>query len=145
MRQTVDDSTPVCRLLQPEYMKENGTLKIEFPEKQRDITALRPTLGEDGLWRVRGRFRFSPQLELGFKAPVLVDGKHPVAAILAKHYHEVILHHVGGPKHLLAATREGWWLIRPTQALNHALKTCTHCVRRRGRPGVTGRPSRAAG
>ncbi len=46
---------------------------------------------------------------------------------IIKHKHIVVLRHMGGVNHILAALREKYWISHGREAVGTVLQSCVHC------------------
>ncbi|XP_062619955.1 uncharacterized protein LOC134281515 [Saccostrea cucullata] len=99
----------ILKTIQQEfYSKELNCLYSNQPlPKNSSILPLSPILDEGGLLRVGGRLRRA-NLPTGEKTPILIPGKHYIATLLVRHYHESIYHQ---GRHLTEGFYSSSWLL----------------------------------
>jgi hypothetical protein len=87
----------ICALQEKRLLPSNSSL-----------LTLSPYLDEDGILHVGGRLKASA-LPVGEKHPILLPGKHHVASILVKHFHEQAEHQ---GRHITegAVRKAGFWI-----------------------------------
>ncbi|KAI3366456.1 hypothetical protein L3Q82_000591 [Scortum barcoo] len=85
------------------------TLKKENIPKNSPLYNLDPFVDAHGLLRVGGRLHNS-SLDQDEKTPLIIPGKHHIAALLIRHYHEQIHHQ---PRHFTegAVRSAGFWIV----------------------------------
>lgn len=110
---------------------------VAYPEELSDIKAgcnlspkssirkLHPILDEKGLLCVGGRIAYAG-LEKEECNPVIVPGKHHVATLLVRHYHQEVKHQ--GRHFTEGAIRAaGYWLVSAKRCIGSLLNKCVTC------------------
>ena len=88
-------------------------------------------MDEEGILRVGGRLQRSP-LPPAEKNPILISGKHHVATLLVRHFHESVQHQ--GRHFTEGALRAaGFWITGGRLLISKALFKCVKCRRLRGK------------
>ncbi|XP_021362346.1 uncharacterized protein LOC110456114 [Mizuhopecten yessoensis] len=99
--------------------------------KASSLINLSPTLDKDGLLRVGGRLSNAEHLYTGEKHPVTIPGKHYIATLLVRHYHEQIRHQ--GRHFTEGAVRSaGYCITGGKRLINSILHICVKCRKLRG-------------
>lgn len=130
-----DSELLVLKAVQQEvYSSELHQLQ-EGKQLQKDsrLLTLSPALGADGLLRIKGRLK-NADLETREKAPIIVPGKHHIATLLVRHYHEA-LHHQGRHFTEGAIRSAGYWITGGKRLINSVLQKCVRCKKLRGKVG----------
>ncbi|XP_056006721.1 uncharacterized protein LOC130050536 [Ostrea edulis] len=106
--------------------------KVETIAKQEFFfLTLSPFLDEDGILRVGGRLKASA-LSMSEKHPILSPGKHHVASILVKHFHERVQHQ--GRHFTEGAVRKvGFWITGGKRLISSLIFHCVTCRRLRAK------------
>ncbi|XP_058448943.1 uncharacterized protein LOC131428901 [Malaya genurostris] len=94
--------------------------------KRSPIRSLAPFIDSKGIIRVGGRLRLSCQ-PYSKKHPYLIPSFHPLARLLAKHFHLTLIH--GGGRLTLAIMREQYWPIHGRRLIRSTIRQCYRCVR----------------
>ena len=113
------------------YMDEIILLSNEKPlAKSSSVLKLSPYLDADGLLRVGGRLQHSsiPEHE---KHPILFPGRHHIAILLIRHYHD-LTHHQG--RHITegAIRSAGFWITGGKSLISSVINKCVKCRKLRG-------------
>lgn len=90
------------------------------------LLVLRPYVDERGILRVGGRLR-NADLPIEHRHPMLLNGRNPLAKLLARHHHEMNLH--AGPQTLLYALRQKTWIIDERNLCRKIVHECIQCFR----------------
>ena len=112
--------------------------ELEALEKNRPLPAssyLRrhtPRL-QDGVMVSTGRLKHS-RLPATTVCPYLLPSDHPVAAVIARDYHERAGH--AGRDFTLAETRQRYWLLQGRGMIERLIAKCLTCRRRAAKPSV---------
>ena len=108
----------ICALQETRSLPSNSSL-----------LTLSPYLDEDGILRVGGRLKASA-LPVGEKHPILLPGKHHVASILVKHFHEQAEHQ---GRHITegAVRKAGFWITGGKRLISSIIFHCVTCRRLR--------------
>ncbi|XP_062594609.1 uncharacterized protein LOC134256031 [Saccostrea cucullata] len=123
----------ILKTIQQEfYSKELNCLYSNQPlPKNSSILPLSPILDEEGLLRVGGRLRRA-NLPTGEKTPILILGKHYIATLLFRHFHESI-YHQGRRLTEGAICRAGYWITCGKRLICSMLHSCVPCRKLRGK------------
>ena len=108
------------------YPREVHSLRDNKPIlKNSSILTLSPVLDSNGLLRVGGRLS-NACLDTGEKTPIVIPGKHHVAQLLIRHFHESVEHQ---GRHLTAGAirSAGYWLTGGKRAISGLLHNCVKC------------------
>ncbi|XP_071151533.1 uncharacterized protein [Mytilus edulis] len=93
--------------------------------KRNPIANLNPFLDERGLLRAGGRIAKS-DLNLREKKPLIVPGRHHIAILLVRHYHDKIKHQ--GRHFTYGAIRSaGFWIIGAKRLISSLIHKCVTC------------------
>ena len=87
------------------------------------IRDLNPLI-HDEIIRVGGRLKYS-HLSFNEKHPIILPSKHPVTKMIITQTHEEVGH--AGRQHVLAKTRESYWIIKGLSAVKSTLRECIKC------------------
>ncbi|KAM7281667.1 uncharacterized protein ISCGN_006482 [Ixodes scapularis] len=100
-------------------------------QKSSPLWKLDPCIDDKGLLRVGGRLN-SAQLSQEERRPLIIPGKHHVALLLVRYYHEQIKHQ---GRHLTegAVRSAGFWIIGAKRCIASYIHGCVMCCRLRGR------------
>ncbi|XP_063408738.1 uncharacterized protein LOC134692218 [Mytilus trossulus] len=99
--------------------------------KRSPIANLNPFLDERGLLRVGGRIAKS-DLNLREKKPLIVPGRHHIAILLVRHYHDKIKHQ--GRHFTDGAIRSaGFWIVGAKRLISSLIHKCVTCRKLRGK------------
>ena len=104
---------------------DNKTVKTDS-----NLACLNPVI-EDGLIRTAGRLEHS-QLDKDAKRPIILPSRHHITSIIIRHYHKTNGH--VGVNHVLAATREKFWIIKGRGMVRREIGNCMDCKRRNAVP-----------
>lgn len=124
----------IIRVVQEEtYEQEYACLrKEEQLPKDSPLKALDPFIDADGLLRVGGRIR-EAELQSREKNPIIIPGKHHIATLLVRHYHQKIQHQ--GRLFTEGAIRTaGLWIIGGKRRVSSVIYNCVTCRKLRGTP-----------
>ena len=97
--------------------------------KNSPVYSLEANIGEDGLLRVGGRLTHAP-VSYNTKHPVILPRDDHVTRLIVRHVHEVARH--AGREHILALTRERYWILRARPVIRQVLQRCVTCKRLQG-------------
>ncbi|XP_050419539.1 uncharacterized protein LOC126832715 [Patella vulgata] len=101
--------------------------------KSSSLTKLSPYIDKDGLMRIGGRLDYSniPEAE---KHPILVPGKHHIATLLIRNFHERV-HHQG--RHITEGVirSAGYWITGAKSLISSIISKCVKCQKLRGTLG----------
>ncbi|XP_071153733.1 uncharacterized protein [Mytilus edulis] len=99
--------------------------------KRSPIANLNPFLDEQGLLRVGVRIAKS-DLDLREKKPLIVPGRHHIATLLVRHYHNKIKHQ--GRHFTDGAIRSaGFWIVGAKRLISSIIHKCVTCRKLRGK------------
>ncbi|XP_033726768.1 uncharacterized protein LOC117316337 [Pecten maximus] len=98
------------------------------------LLSLSPVLNKDNLLCVGGRLKRA-DIPVQMKSPILIPGKHHLATLLVRHYHEKVCHQ---GRHLTeGAVREaGYWITGGKRLISSIIHSCVTCRKSRGKLGV---------
>ena len=123
----------ILKTIQQEfYGNEIKCLRDNQPlPRNSSVLPLSPILDGEGLLRVGGRLGRA-KLPTGEKTPILVPGKHHIATLLVRYYHESIYHQ---GRHLTegAVRRAGYWITGGKRLISSILHHCVPCRKLRGK------------
>ena len=73
-------------------------------------------------------------MQTGEKTPIIIPGKHHIATLIVRHYHEAIYHQ---GRHLTegAIRSAGYWITGGKRLINSILHRCVKCRKLRGKLG----------
>ncbi|XP_063404523.1 uncharacterized protein LOC134687988 [Mytilus trossulus] len=119
-----------------EVQKEDFGREIECLRNKRplpnnsSVLSLSPVLDENGILRVGGRLR-NAKITSKEKTPILISGKHHIATLLVRHYHNDVQHQ---GRHLTEGTirSAGWWITGCKRLVSSIIFKCVKCRRLRG-------------
>ncbi|XP_042150458.1 uncharacterized protein LOC121838334 [Ixodes scapularis] len=100
-------------------------------QKSSPLWKLDPRIDDKGLLRVGGRLN-NAQLSQEERRPLIIPGKHHVALLLVRYYHEQIKHQ---GRHITegAIRSAGFWIIGAKRCIASYIHGCVMCCRLRGR------------
>ena len=115
------------------YAQEYTCLKKgENLLKDSPLKALDPFIDTDGLLRVGGRIR-EAELQQQEKTPLIIPGKHHIATLLVRYYHEKTQHQ--GRLFTEGALRAaGFWIVGGKRRVSSVIHGCVTCRKLRGTP-----------
>ncbi|XP_073949057.1 uncharacterized protein [Choristoneura fumiferana] len=102
-----------------------------LPRESRLLT-LSPYLDDDGVLRVGGRIDAALDVPLETRRPVILDGKHPTARLLVKHYHIKAAH--GNQEAVVNDVKQRYWVIRLRPTVKNVVSRCMFCRLRKAKP-----------
>ncbi|XP_058456731.1 uncharacterized protein LOC131434103 [Malaya genurostris] len=102
----------------------NGTETL----KSSPLKWLKPFLSTDGIIRVGGRLS-NAEIRESVKHPVVLAAKHPLAELIANHYHKVLLH--AGPQLMLSTIRQRFWILGCRNLVRRTYHRCIKCFRQK--------------
>ena len=86
---------------------------------------LDPYIDEQGLLRVGGRLK-KLEAETVFKQPIIIPGRHHVATLLIRHFHDLVLHQ--GRQLTEGRIRSaGFWIMGAKRLISSVLIKCISC------------------
>ena len=122
----------VIRLVQNEvYETEISNMEQNLClSKNSNIIALNPYLDSRGVLCVGGRLNKS-NLEIHEKNPTIIPGKHYIAKLLIRHYHETVCHQ---GRHFTegALRKAGFWITGAKRLIQSFIHRCVTCRKLRG-------------
>ncbi|XP_065081865.1 uncharacterized protein LOC135704359 [Ochlerotatus camptorhynchus] len=89
---------------------------------------LNPNISINDVIRVGGRLENS-KVSDDTKHPIIISGKHPLATLLANHYHRSLLH--AGPQLMMCTIRQKFWILGGRDLLRQVYHQCHTCFRRK--------------
>ncbi|XP_060551983.1 uncharacterized protein LOC132713411 [Ruditapes philippinarum] len=105
------------------FSSEINNLQNSKPvKKDSSIASLNPMIYDD-LIRVQGRLQSRNQSN----CPVILPNKNTVTRMIIRHIHENNGH--AGKQHVLAASREKYWILQGPSAVKNIVKNCIICRR----------------
>lgn len=116
------------------FPEEMNALKANrsVPNSSR-LSALAPEYdSHTKLIRVGGRLRRLNIVEPDTIHPIVLDPKHPLTALLIKHYDETLFH--SGPERVFSEIRRYYWILRGRQAVRKHQWSCMQCRQWRAKP-----------
>lgn len=120
----------LCRLVQRSSFAEElsdvsgGTLV----SRSSSLKWLGPTIDRNGLLRVGGRLS-NASISENAKHPIVLLSKHPLSVLLARHYHQILLH--AGPQLMLTTIRQKFWILGARNLARQVYHQCNTCFRRK--------------
>ncbi|XP_059046616.1 uncharacterized protein LOC131842114 [Achroia grisella] len=103
------------------YLLKNNK-PIQFNSRLRTLT---PYLDEMGLLRVGGRLDAVMGVTSEVKCPIILDGRHAVAKLIAKKYHEKYAH--GNNETIVNELRQKYWLLNLRPTIRTVASKCLFC------------------
>ncbi|XP_060772289.1 uncharacterized protein LOC132883105 [Neoarius graeffei] len=99
--------------------------------KDSPLLTLNPVMGEDGILRVGGRIS-QANISPGEKNPIIIPGRHHLAVLIVRHYHEQCQHQ---GRHLTegAVRVAGYWIVGAKRCVSSLIFKCVTCRRLRGK------------
>ncbi|XP_055589946.1 uncharacterized protein LOC129742127 [Uranotaenia lowii] len=118
----------LVRLAQADGFQEEvkQLTKGEILAKSSKIRTLRPFIDSEGIIRVGGRLNLLQQPFLS-KHPALLPTFHPLTTMIAKFYHQKLVH--GGGRVTLAVMRETYWPVNGRRLMHLIIRNCIPCTR----------------
>ncbi|XP_046547595.1 uncharacterized protein LOC124257539 [Haliotis rubra] len=99
--------------------------------KDSPLYSLNPFVDEDGMLRIGGRLN-KAELEVGLKNPLIIPGRHHIALLLVRMYHEQV-NHQGRHFREGAVRAAGLWITSGKRLINSVIFKCVKCRKLRGR------------
>lgn len=106
--------------------------KGENLPKDSPLKTLNPFIDVDGLLRVKGRVR-EAELQPGEKNPLIISGKHHIATLLVRYYHQK-MQHQGRLFTEGALCAVGLWIVGGKRRVSSVIYGCVTCRKLRGTP-----------
>jgi hypothetical protein len=94
------------------------------------ITKLCPFVDEEGVIRVGGRLQHAP-IKHDERHQVILPEKHRLTDLIVTEIHQSLGH--AGKEHVLASTRELYWIVNGKAAMRRILGSCFACKRQNAR------------
>ncbi|XP_055632540.1 uncharacterized protein LOC129773015 [Toxorhynchites rutilus septentrionalis] len=118
----------LCKLAHLEnFQEERNDLVVRTSvSKSSPLKWLKPYVDIFGLIRVGGRLD-NADLPEPTKHPIVLSGKHPLASMLAAHYHKTLLH--AGPQLMLSTVRQKYWILGGRNLIRRTYHQCITCFR----------------
>lgn len=132
---TVEESDQASHIIIQAVQEEIYSQDIKCIQKHEQIPKssplrnLDPFIDTHGLLRVGGRLH-NANLDQSEKTPVIIPGKHQVAALLIMHHHEHI-HHQGRLFTEGAVRTAGFWILGGKRKVSSIIHQCITCRRLR--------------
>ncbi|XP_055632944.1 uncharacterized protein LOC129773372 [Toxorhynchites rutilus septentrionalis] len=109
------------------FQEERNDLVVRTSvSKSSPLKWLKPYVDVFGLIRVGGRLD-NADLSESTKHPIVLSGKHPLASMLAVHYHKTLLH--AGPQLMLSTVRQKYWIFGGRNLIRRTYHQCITCFR----------------
>lgn len=120
----------LCRLAQRQsFLEERNDLSAgDHVSKSSLLKWLSPQVDQFQLIRVGGRLS-NAALPDSAKHPIVLSAKHPLANLLASHYHKMLLH--AGPQLMLSTLRQKFWILGGRNLVRRIFHQCHVCFRKR--------------
>ncbi|XP_060757456.1 uncharacterized protein LOC132868527 [Neoarius graeffei] len=99
--------------------------------KSSPLWSLDPFLDQEGLLRVGGRIA-AADLGSDEKRPLILPGRHHVATLIVRHFHEQA-HHQGRHFTEGAIRSAGYWILGGKRCINRVIFECVVCRKLRGK------------
>ena len=90
---------------------------------------LNPFMDSDGILCVGGRLNQAP-IDVAERNPIIIYGKHHVAQLIIRHYHELTKHQ---GRHYTEVRAAGFWLIGGKRQVSSFIFNCVTCRKLRRR------------
>nr|CAI5866960.1 unnamed protein product [Callosobruchus analis] len=115
----------LVRIAQNEsFYDEIQQIKHGEIDKKSKLISLNPFIDSWGILRVGGRLCNATYEK---KHPLILSKEHPLSVLIAKDYHMKLLH--AGPRHMLSAMREKYWIISALSLVKKVVRNCIKCFR----------------
>jgi hypothetical protein len=98
------------------------------------LSKLSPYLDEHGLLRCSGRIDAALNVAPETKRPIILDGKHAVARLLVRSYHEKAAH--GNHEGVVNDLKQKYWLFKLRPTVKAVVAHCMYCRIRKAKPEV---------
>ncbi|XP_061190615.1 uncharacterized protein LOC133198553 [Saccostrea echinata] len=124
----------VIRMVQSEvYCDEIDCIgRDELLPRRSPIANLNPFLDDQGLLHVGNRI-VNSKLTLREKKPLIIPGRHHIATLLVRHYHENIKQHQGRHFTEGAIRAAGLWITGAKRLVSSIIHKCITCRKLRGK------------
>ncbi|XP_043474387.1 uncharacterized protein LOC122506337 [Leptopilina heterotoma] len=93
----------------------------ESVDNRSKIRSLTPSIGKDGLLRVRGRVNVPRKLDFEGQ-PIVIDGAHQITRLILQEYHEKANH--GSDNTVLNEIRQKFWVVNARKSLRSISAKC---------------------
>ena len=123
----------ILKYVQNDHYREEieQVVRNEQIRKSNGLRKLDPVM-RDGLLCVGGRLRKAKNLDI-CTSPVILPKSHHVVTMIIRDYHEKAGH--VGAEHVLALTREKYWVVHGRRAVQKVLNCCVPCRKKFASPG----------
>lgn len=101
-------------------------------ERSSRLLTLSPMLDEEDVLRCGGRIDAAAGISSETKHPIILDGKHHVARLIVKHYHERAAH--GNQELVVNHLKQKYWLIKLRPTVKYIASRCMLCRIRKAKP-----------
>ncbi|XP_063377497.1 uncharacterized protein LOC134664680 [Cydia fagiglandana] len=105
----------------------------DLPRDSR-LRNLSPYLDENNVLRVSGRIDAVSDVPQEAKRPIILDGRHPTAKLLVKHYHVKAAH--GHQEAVVNDLKQEFWIIHLRPTVKNVASRCMLCRLRKATPQV---------
>ncbi|XP_063622782.1 uncharacterized protein LOC134794883 [Cydia splendana] len=105
----------------------------DLPRDSR-LRNLSPYLDENNVLRVSGRIDAVSDVPQEVKRPIILDGRHPTAKLLVKHYHVKAAH--GHQEAVVNDLKQEFWIIHLRPTVKNVASHCMLCRLRKATPQV---------
>ncbi|XP_063635689.1 uncharacterized protein LOC134806062 [Cydia splendana] len=129
------ESLIIRQAQQDTFGKELAALKtFKNIEKSSKLIKLSPFLDEYGVLRAGGRIGAATEIPAETKQPVILDGRHQVSRLIARHYHIQAAH--GNQETVVNELKQKYWLIKLRPTVKYISSQCMLCRLRKAKPQV---------
>ncbi|KAL0881109.1 hypothetical protein ABMA27_002231 [Loxostege sticticalis] len=117
------------------FSEELSALKDgKYVSRSSRLLTLCPIIDEQGLLRVGGRIDAAADVTLEMKRPIILDGRHPVARLIVRHYHVKSAH--GCQETVVNELKQSYWIIKLRPTVKTVVTQCMFCRIRKCLPRV---------
>jgi hypothetical protein len=103
-------------------------------ERSSKLNRLSPFLDDQDVLRAAGRINAASGVSMDTKQPVILDGRHQVSRLIARHYHIQAAH--GHQEAVVNELKQKYWLIKLRPTVKHVTSKCMLCRLRRAKPQI---------
>lgn len=103
-------------------------------ERSSRLLTLSPILDEHEVLRCGGRIDAVTGVPSETKRPIILDGKHHVARLIVKYYHEKAAH--GNQESVVNHLKQRYWLIKLRPTVKYVAARCMLCRIKKAKPEV---------
>ncbi|XP_063822917.1 uncharacterized protein LOC135072810 [Ostrinia nubilalis] len=103
-------------------------------ENNSRLLTLSPMLDEHDVLRCGGRIDAATGVSPETKRPIILDGKHHVARLIVKHYHEKAAH--GNQESVVNHLKQRFWIIKLRPTVKYVSSRCMVCRIRKAKPEI---------